>query len=89
MQDRFGGRSPTFNESDFNKIQLKSGGHTPKEIIKMNLDRKRLKDEKENVCSFEDQVNGLSKQFEVIDLAVGAEHSTPCSRTPLAKKKFG
>ncbi|KAJ0533584.1 hypothetical protein HanRHA438_Chr09g0392131 [Helianthus annuus] len=95
-QDHFGGLSPPPNGNASNKLQLKRDGQTPKEILKMNLDQKRQKDdrgsfqaEKENVCSFEDQVNGLSRQLEVIDLAAAAEHSTPCSRTPLAKKKFG
>ncbi|KAI3705563.1 hypothetical protein L1987_75802 [Smallanthus sonchifolius] len=89
--------------------KLRPDGQTPKGILKMNPDRKRQKDdrgsfeaEKENVCSFEDQVNGLSRQLEVIDLerdveevkgqlsviATATEHSTPCSRTPLGKKKF-
>ncbi|KAL8231936.1 hypothetical protein R6Q57_001714 [Mikania cordata] len=80
---------------------------TPKAILKMNLDRKVKKDdrglfqaEKENVCNFEDQVNGLSRQLEVTGLereakgevsvlATATEHSTPCSRTPLAIKMFG
>ncbi|KAL8251752.1 hypothetical protein R6Q59_035445 [Mikania micrantha] len=87
--------------------KLKTDMQTPKEILKMNLDRKVKKDdrgifqaEKENVCNFEDQVNGLSRQLEVIGLereakgevsvlATATEHSTPCSRTPLAIKMLG
>lgn len=58
--------------------RLKPDRQIPKERSKnrmMNLERKRQKDEsgsfegeKENVCSFEDQVNGLSRHLEVIDL---------------------
>ncbi|KAI3751463.1 hypothetical protein L2E82_22550 [Cichorium intybus] len=64
--------------------KLKPDGQMQKEILKsiMNMEIKKLKDEatinmkqkqdendqNENVCSFEDQINGLSRFFEVIDL---------------------
>ncbi|KAI3783438.1 hypothetical protein L1987_42520 [Smallanthus sonchifolius] len=58
--------------------KLKPVGQIPKEILrnrKLSLDRKSQKDdccsfqaEKENVLNFEDQVNDLSRQLEVIDL---------------------
>ncbi|CAI9302829.1 unnamed protein product [Lactuca saligna] len=48
-------------------------------------------DQKENVFSFEDQVNGLTKCLEVIDLDrdVGPEVKGQLSRTPLAEKIYG
>ncbi|XP_023747148.1 uncharacterized protein LOC111895289 isoform X3 [Lactuca sativa] len=58
------------------------------------IDMKQKQDEsdqKENVFSFEDQVNGLTKCLEVIDLDrdVGPEVKGQLSRTPLAEKVYG
>lgn len=92
--------------------KLKPGGQVQKEMLKnrMNIEIKKQKDEatinmkqkqdendqKENVCSFEDQINGLSRFFEVIDLdrdvvpeVKGGQLSVHCSRTPLAEKTSG
>ncbi|KAI3508641.1 hypothetical protein L1887_23650 [Cichorium endivia] len=89
--------------------KLKPGGQVQKEMLKnrMNIEIKKQKDEatinmkqkqdendqKENVCSFEDQINGLSRFFEVIDLdrdvvseVKGGQLSVHYSRTPLAEK---
>ncbi|CAH1443743.1 unnamed protein product [Lactuca virosa] len=85
----------------------KSGVSLQKEISnkRMHIEEKKQKDEamidmkqkqdesdeKENVFSFEDQVNGLTKCLEVIDLDrdVGPEVKGQLSRTPLAEKIYG
>lgn len=92
-------------------IKVKADGQMAKDIWKKKM---KIKDEegmkkkqveesqKENVYSFEDEVNGLSRELEVIDLdmdvvsevKVHGQLSLPgtpdhCSRTPLIEKPLG
>ncbi|XP_024969575.1 uncharacterized protein LOC112508943 [Cynara cardunculus var. scolymus] len=109
-------RKSSNGEHDGRKVspsysKVKADGQIAKDIRKKKM---KMKDEgmkkkqveesqKENVYSFEDEVNGLSRELEVIDLVdrdvvsevkVHGQLSVPgtphhCSRTPLIEKTFG